>query len=341
MLAPSGPSWTATTKAKRPLKRHGRPAAIREGLVFPLRDSIVHLIGGFPMKNILVLGAAAWWLCTPSSFAEVVVDWSFDQSSGSVAIDSGPNRIDGTLTGDTAWAAGYGQNAIDVTGDGFVDFTQSGHPKVPSVISDLAVGSIGVRFFVDAYPADQSAHPILPIFWMGRDFGGIGQYGLTIEIGHGPPYTSTYNHQLYFTIMNGATPVQCFNTVEEIRAGQWYTFVGSVGAAGNTGYLDGLEMTDRHYNFGDATTTNFFSAVTFPSGALWVGKGFLGDETGADHFNGLIQNLRIFDQPLTAQQVSELYSVPEIDPGGAAHAVALTVGSLALAARRRPRGASA
>lgn len=291
----------------------------------------------FPIGPALLLAAASWLLPVSAVRAGAVVDWSFNQSSGTVAIDSGPNQIDGTLVGDTAWAAGFGQNAVDVGGNGFVDFTRSGHPKVPTVVSQLAQGSIGVRFFVDAFPSDPAAQPILPIFWMGRDFGGIGQYGLTIEIGHGPPYTSTYNRHLYFTIMNGAAPVQCFNTVEEIAAGAWYSFVGSVSATGNTGYLNGVEMTNRHYNFGDATTTDFFSAVTPPSNALWVGKGFLGDETGAMHFNGLIQNLQIFDQPLTPQEVAELYSVPEIDPHRFGSVLALLIGGLAIVERRSRR----
>jgi hypothetical protein len=282
------------------------------------------------MTRLAVVGASAWLLSTSSALGEVIVDWSFNQSSGSVAIDSGPNQIDGAIAGNANWAAGSGQNAIDVTGDGFVNFTQSGTPKVPSAISNLAEGSIGVRFFVDSYPVDQAAQPILPIFWMGRNFGGIGQYGITIEIGHGPPYTSTYNRHLYFTVMDGSIPVQCFNTVEEIRAGEWYSFVGVVSATGNTGYLDALEMTDRHYNFGNATTTSFFSAVTPPSNALWVGKGFLGNDIRAQHFNGLIQNLRIFDQPLTSQQVAGLYAVPEIDPGRLGSAWALVLGVLAV-----------
>ena len=267
--------------------------------------------------------------------AGVVVDWSFNQSSGSVALDSGPNGIDGQLSGSTTWAAGLGQDAVHVTGDGFVDFTQAGHPRVPDVIRNLSQGSIGVRFFVDAFPNDPATQPILPIFWMGRNFGGVGQYGLTIEIGHGPPYTSTFNRHLYFTIMDGLAPVQCFNTVETIEAGRWYSFVGSVGATGNTGYLNGNEMTNRHYNFGDASSTHFFSSVTFPPSALWVGKGFLGDETGAMNFNGLIQNLQIFDAPLTSQQVMALYAVPEIDPGAATNAVALSIAAISILARRR------
>jgi len=289
----------------------------------------------FPSLRGVLLWACLWPVVAGDVRAEVVVDWSFNQSSGTVALDSGPYGIDGTLSGSTAWTAGYGQNAVAIGGNGFVDFTQPGFPEVPTVISQLAEGSIGVRFFVDAFPDDPATQPILPIFWMGRNFGGIGQYGLTIEIGHGPPYTSTYNRHLYFTIMDGSTPLQCFNTVEEIRAGQWYSFVGSVSATGNTGYLNGTEMTDRHYNFGDASTTHFFSSVTYPSSALWAGKGFLGDETGAMHFNGLIQDLRIFDTPLTSQQVSALYSVPEIDPNGATTAVALAIGTLAM--RGRPR----
>lgn len=272
-----------------------------------------------------------------TAWGGVVVDWSFDQTSGAVAKDSGPYGIDGVLEGQTAWVSGAGQNAIGIAGNGFVDFTQAG--TVPSVISSLPYGSIGLRFRVEAYPDDPATQPALPLFWMGRDFGGTGQYGLTIEIGHGPPYTPTYNHHLYFTIMDGSSPVQCFNTVEEIVAGRWYSFVGVVGPTGNTGFLNGMEMTDRHYNFGDASTTHFFSSVTSPSHALWVGKGFLGDESGADHFYGLVQNVQIHDIPLSAENVALLFAieaVPEIDAASVPAALAVAAGVLAMLERRSP-----
>lgn len=288
-----------------------------------------------PLRRAAILGAVFVTAFATRARAEVVVDWSFDQTSGTVALDSGPNGIDGTLSGAASWSTGYDQNAVSIGGDGFVDFTQAGHPRVPGVISDLSQGSIGVRFFVDAFPEDQAAHPILPILWMGRDFGGLGQYGLTIEIGHAPPYKA-FDHAIYFTILDVAQlPIFCFNSSQNITAGVWHTFVAVVSDSGNTGYLDGVEMTDRHYNFGGPSSTDFFSSVTPPANALWVGKGFYAQESDPWHFNGQIQNLRIFDQPLTAQQVSELYSVPEIDPGGAVSAAGLVLGALAL--RPRPR----
>jgi hypothetical protein len=291
----------------------------------------------FPTHPAALLAAAAWLLLSSTAPAAVVVDWSFNQSSGTVAIDSGPNHVDGTLSGDTAWAAGLGQNAVDVGGNGFVDFTQSGPPKVPTAVSQLAQGSIGVRFFVESFPADQASHPILPILWMGRDFGGLGQYGLTIEIGHAPPY-KPFDHAIYFTILDVVElPIFCFNSAQDITAGVWHTFVAVVGATGNTGYLDGIEMTDRHYNFGNPSATDFFSSVTPPSNALWVGKGFYAQETGAQHFNGLIQNLRIFDQPLTSQEVAALYAVPEIDSGGIAASLAILTGTIGLVERRSRR----
>jgi len=286
----------------------------------------------------LLLAAAAWLPVASVLPAGVVVDWSFNQSSGTVAIDSGPNAIDGTLTGDTAWATGFGQNAVDVTGNGFVDFTQAGHPKVPTAVSQLAQGSIGVRFLVDSYPADQASHPLLPILWMGREFGGIGQYGLTIEIGHAPPY-KPFDHAIYFTILDVVDlPIFCFNSAQDITPGVWHTFVAVVSGTGNTGYLDGIEMTDRHYNFGNSSSTEFFASVTPPSDALWVGKGFYAQETGPQHFNGLIQNLRIFDQPLTSEEVALLYSVPEVDPRRCAGGLAFLLGALAIVERRSRRG---
>jgi len=270
--------------------------------------------------------------------AGVVVDWSFDQTNGAIVHDSGPNGIDGVLQGTTAWVSGPTGNALGIGSDGFADFTQPGSPKVPTVISSLAYGSIGLRFRVEEFPQHPVTWPALPLFWMGRDYGGSGQYGLTVEIGHGPPYTPTFNHHLYFTIMDGSTPIQCFNTVEEIVAGVWYSFVGVVGPTGNTGFLNGLEMTNRHYNFGDATTTHFFSSVTSPSDALWVGKGFLGDETGADHFYGLVKDVQIHDEPLSAGDVALLYAVlavPEIDPAGMGSILALVAGAFGLVERRR------
>ena len=263
----------------------------------------------FIWSSFLLMVMTVWLIPVHPVRADMVVDWTFNQSSGKVAMDSGPNSINGTLTGTTAsWSTGMGQNAVNLTGDGFVNFTQPGFPKVPDVISQLSQGSIAVEFYVSSYP---SYNTILPIFWMGRGLGGPNQYGLTIEIGHGPPYTPTYNHNLYFTIMDGSVPVQCFNTVQEIQAGQWYTFVGVVSSTGNTGYLNGQELYDRHYNFGDPNTTDFFSSVTNPSNALWVGKGFLGDTFTPMYFNGLIQNVQIYNTPLTGDQIKDLYSVPE------------------------------
>ena len=73
----------------------------------------------------------------------------------------------------------------------------------------------------------------------------------------------------------GRLPIFSFNSSQDITPGAWHTFVAVVGGNGNTGYFDGIEMTDRHYNFGGPSSTDFFSSVTPPSNAFWVGKGFM------------------------------------------------------------------
>ena len=50
---------------------------------------------------LAVWGSSAWTMPTSTVNGDVV-DWTFNQSIGSVAIDSGPNQIDGMLTGNTA-----------------------------------------------------------------------------------------------------------------------------------------------------------------------------------------------------------------------------------------------
>jgi len=52
------------------------------------------------------------------------------------------------------------------------------------------------------------------------------------------------------------------------------------------------------------------------------------------HFNGLIQNLRNFDQPLPSQQAAELYAIPEIDPTHLGGILSLVFGTLVVVERR-------
>ena len=83
--------------------------------------------------------------------------------------------------------------------------------------------------------------------------------------------------------------------------------------------MNGTELVSRHYNFGDATITNFLSSIatqdqlTFGYGKTADGKSpiFL-------HFQEAMDETCIFDRPLTSVELLELkndgnpFTIPEL-----------------------------
>jgi hypothetical protein len=100
-------------------------------------------------------------------------------------------------------------------------------------------------------------HAILSVIVLMSLTSSYGQFGLVAhwsfdELGHSPVHPAS--EFLYFTIWkNGCTvPSFCYDSNSEIPTGVWHHFVAVVGEDYNTGYLNGEEMTNRWYNFGNS-----------------------------------------------------------------------------------------
>lgn len=189
--------------------------------------------------------------------------------------------------------------------DGVDDFVEV---KPPFYFEEQSKGSISVWFKVNRIPTDNG---IMPIFYYGAKdpctnmFDAANQ-GIIIEVGHSPVHRQS--KRLYFTMWsNGCNlPSFCFDSNDPIIEGQWYHFVGIVGEEYNTGYLNGKEMENRRYNFGSKNTTEFFSDTVVDE-VLWIGKGFWDSEEM--YYDGMIGEIRIYDRPLSSQEVQELFNV--------------------------------
>ncbi len=231
--------------------------------------------------------------------------WSFDFLDGDTFED---HSINGN--------AGINQGAVLIDGikgkalyfDGNSDFGVIGNESFlpPEQLKSLGVGSISLWFRVDNIPLE---HGIAPLFYYGGlsqcDFFDAANEGLIIEVGHSPVHHRS--EKLYFTIWkNGCTyPSFCFDSNKAISTGQWHHIVVVVNEDSNTGYLDGREMTGRSYNFGGPTYSQFFEdAITHE--VLWLGKGHW-DRT-EQYLEGALDELKIFDYPLSAAEVAVLYS---------------------------------
>jgi len=231
----------------------------------------------------------------------LIAHYKFDEGSGSTISDSSGNSYDGTLV-DGSWVTGLSGQAIyfDGSDDGIAIPNEDDPP--PSAISDLATGSVSLWFKYEGDVGDTGL--ILPIFYIGPARGEVTVNGLIIEIGHQGIWND--NTELFYTVTtDDIRPISCFDSGENLTADQWYHFVVVVTDSGNTGYLNGVEITDRDYNFGDSSSSYFLSAPEI--GMLSIGYGRFAVDGEFHSFHGTIDDVRIYSDALTAAEITALY----------------------------------
>ena len=255
---------------------------------------------------------------TPHSTDEALVGhWTFDDEAN-LAKDHSPFKSNGTLKGSPKQAMGIiGKGCLELNGkDDYVEIIQDG--KTPTQFQTLKQGSISIWFKARSIPKVTS---ISPLFHYGNANGcknmlDASNEGLVIEVAHG--IIRKESQGVYFTVFNNPCelPVLCFDTHSEphledttgiIEPNEWYHFVAVVGKDFNTGYLNGEEVSYRHYNFNNADASQFFGNA-FSHDKLWFGKSFwdFGKEV---YLDGFIDDLRIYNIPLNAKEVKDLYAM--------------------------------
>jgi hypothetical protein len=236
---------------------------------------------------------------------DLVGHWKFDEDSGNTAYDSSGNDFHGTVYGAT-WTPGYIGGGLEFNGiDAYVQVSDVSSAP-PSVLASLGEGSISVWFNVDHIPIDKG---IRPIFYYGAynpciDMFDAANQGLVIEAGHSPVHRKS--KRVYFTIFADGCdfPSFCFDSRDDLNEDEWYHFVAVVGEDYNTGYLNGEELVHRRYNFGTSSYSQFF-ADAVKHETLWIGKGYWDAEPV--YFDGVIDDIRIYNRPLNAAEVRNLY----------------------------------
>jgi hypothetical protein len=222
--------------------------------------------------------------------------WSFNESSGDVAHDASDRGFDGAISGAT-WVEGIVGGALEFDGVDDVVVISDGD-GYPDLIGSLTEGTISVWFKFKTVPG---MNEIYPLFYLGDGLGGATQSSLIIEIGHFAPES-----KLYFTItVDGHIPL-CFDSEAHLHPDRWYHFAAVVGPGFNTGYLDGQEMINRDYNYGGPEGHEFFSDLPNKK-ACWIGQGFLYHDPTLQTAEAVIDEIRIYDRRLGAQEILAYY----------------------------------
>ena len=174
-------------------------------------------------------------------------------------------------------------------------------------LKNIGQGSISVWFKVQDIPERNGIRPIL--YYGAKDpctnMPDASNQGVIIEVGHDPMHYNSKN--LYFTIFAEGCeyPTFCYDSNKGIKEDQWYHFVAIVGEDYNTGYLNGEEMVNRRYNFGDSNSSQFFEDAVRHE-AMWIGKGYWNGKP--DFFKGSIKNIRIYNRVLNEDEIKFLYN---------------------------------
>jgi hypothetical protein len=224
------------------------------------------------------------------------IDQSKYKSNGRIFGD--PQQVNSTIDG----------KALDFNGDDYIEIGVDG--KSPDHFKALSQGSISLWFKTRTWDVQTE---ILPILYYGKADPCPGAFdgtngGMVIEVGHGGIFPSK---NIFFTAYDQLCefPTMCFDSNDGkglIVPGKWYHFVVVVGEDYNTGYLNGQELLDRRYNFQSDSTSLFFSDFTSHD-KLWIGKGYWKEKEV--YFDGLIDDVRIYNTPLNLEDIQYLYKV--------------------------------
>lgn len=244
-------------------------------------------------------------LIEDSSEPGLVAHWRLDEESGNSAMDSVSNKSEIVMGGAT-WESGKIGNALYLDGvDDYVDLSQS-----INNIGTLGQGTIALWFKYDSMLDSQ---PIMPILHFGIDNETDSSNMFIIEIGHGGTEGNgltldSSNKKLYVTwIKDNQEPFLCFDTNENLAEDIWHHFAVTVGPDGNTGYLNGIELDSRDYNFGTSSDQSFFSSIPVQK-QLTLGLGRTHHEISPEfiNFKGYLDDVRIYDRPLSEQEIKDL-----------------------------------
>jgi hypothetical protein len=254
----------------------------------------------------------------PKRDKDIVAWWDFQENPSGQIRNCVPGGQHGVNHG-ARWSGG----ALEF--DGEDDCVSIGQYRK---LASLATGSISVWFKIDSA---RFGDCVQPVFYFGDPDGGADNSSLIIELGHFWPDRKTTS--VYFTIFGvpGQTPTFCFDSNVDLDLDTWYHFVAVVGEGFNTGYLNGVELIDRHYNFGGPNDTVFFDDVVH-LGTCTIGRGFFAFSDVPCYFDGMIGDVRIYNRALTGGEVAAIYDQVRNDADGS---------DRVSAAARAPRGSSA
>jgi hypothetical protein len=260
---------------KDPLPAQSSPVDEQDGILYRYDGDGMTPV--FPFDRYLV----AWYSC--------------NEGSGTIVGDATPKSYDGLIEGGAKWNVGVEGTSLMFDGSGLARFTQR---DMLNAVGTLRYGTISLWFY---YEGILPGSEMVPLLYFGGNESRSSHNLLILEIGH------PENEFLYFTILRDNVLLQCFDSDIPIARNRWQHVAVVVSSKGNTGYLNGVELTGRHYNAGSPASTEFFASVpvrdmtSLAYGTTAIARGFR-------FFDGKLDDVRLYNRMLSGDEIRTIYN---------------------------------
>lgn len=242
---------------------------------------------------VLVLGVAVY-----AQTAELLVHYTFNETSGTVAADASGNGYDGTIIGTTTWVEGTLGGALQFTGDsGLV---------IPAPILVTASDSMTSNTGAVALWVKCDVPTSIYTLWWGGDnttgggFGNENEMHLHLEQA-GSSWTG--GEVSFFAIGNpngfifsdpakGTDPAAAPVNPTLVDDNAWHHIAATWGGSLVRLYIDGLKINEGAY-----------TATDYPLTHMFLGQ----MANRSRNFIGAIDDFRLYSAPLNDIEVSDLY----------------------------------
>ena len=202
-----------------------------------------------------------------------LVLWHFDEGEGIITSDSSGNSKDGTLEGGTSWTSGKFGNALIFDGDDYVDFG--------SGVAGLIEGDYTVEAWIKPASLDSGRHAVMSFSYM--------------ELGHNAGkvyFWQAYDNSWNYGYRYMSTEVKLDVTEFSHIVGVFHKDIGI------DLYVDGNLIGSNNTKTG--TSVNIF-------GNTYAGVWYTA--AGGGWFDGIIDEVRIWDGAMTFDQIQESFAL--------------------------------
>lgn len=245
----------------------------------------------FERRNIMKTLTTLIIVLSMTSFAAaglqdgLVAHWTFDEGSGTIAHDSAGNN-NGVIH-DATWTTGKFGGALDFDGD-------KDYVTVPDNDSLTPSSQISICFWV---------------YNRGGQPAAIWKYASCPSEPDSPGNSRAYG----ISVSENGTRMEIFSAVNTIdyitnynpvSLREWHHVVGTFNSGQAALYVDGLL---------EASATLAVSSIMNDVQPLIIGGcwEYCGTDNFESRWNGLADDVRIYNRALSAAEVSQLYAIPE------------------------------